>query len=134
MPRMTAAATLTKLITDLRNQRQVHAAALAEIDATFAELGIAPERPAALTKPAAAEPAAPKGKRRRKRGVFKENADQFILGLLKGKSMTTSQVNAAWKEAGRGGSADHALGNLIKAGQIKKAKVKNGKGSSYGLA
>ena len=48
--------------------------------------------------------------------------------------MTTAQINARWKQAGRGATADNALSKLTKARKLKKEKVKNGRGSSYRAA
>jgi hypothetical protein len=134
MPRQSALDTITAALTDLRAQRQAHLDALAEIDALFAKFGISaattvrqgrkPGRPAGVT--AAIAP-----KKRRKRGHFAQTAQEFVLGLVKSKSMTTAQVNAAWKEAGRGATANTTLSTLVKGKKIKKNKVKGIKGSSY---
>jgi hypothetical protein len=87
--------------------------------------------PAPATKLTA--PKAPNAKRK-KRGQFKETADEFVLGLVTGKGKTTSEVGKAWKEAGRGGKADTTLGNLVAAHKIKREKIKGEKGSIYTLA
>ena len=89
----------------------------------------------AISEPQAPRPAAKRVKGKRKRGSFKETAEQMVLGLLAGgKSMATAEINAAWKKAGRGGSADSTLGKLVKAKKLKRQKVKKGKGSAYSLA
>jgi copper chaperone CopZ len=90
---------------------------------------------AAPTAPRA-KATAPKAaaKPRRKRGTFKETAEEFILGLVKGKGKTTSEVGKAWKAAGRGSKADTTLGNLVAARKIKREKLKGQKGSMYTLA
>jgi hypothetical protein len=89
----------------------------------------------ALSEPKAPRPVAKRVKGMRKRGSFKETAEQMILGLLSGgKSMTTAEINAAWQKAGRGGSADSTLGKLVKAKQLKRRKLKKGKGSNYAHA
>ena len=62
-------------------------------------------------KAAAGKPVAPK---HRKRRTFKQTAEEMILGLLKGKALTTSELEAAWKKAGRGDKVDHTLGKLGK--------------------
>ena len=141
MPRQTAADTIAAALADLRAERQAHLDGLAKIDALFAKFGISaapaerrgrkpgrkPGRPAGAT--AAVAP-----KKRRKRGHFAQTAQEFVLGLVKSKSMTTAQVNAAWKEAGRGATANTTLSTLVKAKKIKKNKVKGIKGSSYTAA
>jgi chorismate mutase len=89
----------------------------------------------ALSEPEAPRQVAKRVKGIRKRGSFKETAEQMILGLLAGgKSMTTAEINVAWKKARRGGSADVMLGKLVKAKQLKRRKLKKGKGSSYAQA
>ncbi len=89
----------------------------------------------AISEPKAPMPVAKRVKGTRKRGSFKETAAQMILGLLaSGKSMTTAEINAAWQKAGRGGSADSTLGKLVKAKQLKRRKLKKGKGSNYAQA
>lgn len=89
----------------------------------------------ALAEPQTPKPVAKRVKGMRKRGSFKETAEQMILGLLAGgKSMTTADINAAWKKAARGGSADGTLGKLVKAQKLKRRKVRKGKGSNYSAA
>ena len=72
---------------------------------------------------------------RRKRRHFSQTAEEMILGLLKGgRALTTAKINVAWKKAGRAASADATLGQLVKAGKLRREKVKKGKGSNYSLA
>ena len=66
--------------------------------------------------------------------AFKQTAQNFILRLLKAGPMTTAQLNERWTRIGRGGKADKALGEMVTAGKIKRAKLKVGKGSEYSLA
>jgi hypothetical protein len=80
----------------------------------------------------AAKPTA--AKKPTKRGTFAVTAGEFILGLVKGKALTTRQVNDAWKKAGRGGVADSDLSILAKAGKIKREKLGGKRGSNYSLA
>ena len=88
-----------------------------------------------ISEPQAPRQVAKRVKGMRKRGAFQETAEQMILGLLAGgKTMTTAEINAAWKKARRGGSADVALGKLVKAGKLRRKKVKKGKGSNYSIA
>ena len=79
--------------------------------------------------------AKPVPKRRRKRGTFKQTAEQLVLSLLQGgKTLTTAELTAAWKQAGRGGKVDNALTKLVKLKQVKRRKVQAGQGSRYVLA
>lgn len=71
------------------------------------------------------------GAKRRKR--YDQTADEFVLGLLKGKTLTTAQLNAAWDKAGRGGKVDNVLTKVVKSGQVKRSKL-DGQGSNYSLA
>ena len=71
---------------------------------------------------------------KKKRRTFSKTADEFILDLVKGKSMTTAQINAKWKQAERGATANNILSKLTKARKLKKEKVKDGRGSSYKAA
>lgn len=70
------------------------------------------------------------GKRRKR---YDQTADEFVLGLLKGKTLTTAELNAAWDKAGRGGKVDNVLTKLVKSGQVKRSKL-DGQGSNYALA
>jgi hypothetical protein len=89
----------------------------------------------AISEPQAPRQIAKRVKGMRKRGAFQVTAEQMILGLLGGgKTMTTAEINAAWKKAGRGGSADVTLGKLVKAKKLKRRKIRKGKGSNYRLA
>ncbi len=83
-------------------------------------------------KKAAAKKAAKKKAGRRK---FAKTAEQFVLDLLTGgKTMTTAQINAKWKQAKRSGSADNTLSLLAKNGKLKREKIEDGQGSRYSAA
>ena len=74
-------------------------------------------------------------RRRRRRGTFKQTAEQLVLSLLQGgKALTTAELTAAWKRAGRGGKVDNTLTKLVKSKKIKRRKVQGGRGSRYTLA
>lgn len=89
-------------------------------------LGMATEK--AEEKEQVKEPAT----KRRKRGAFKQTAQDFILSLLKGrKSLTSSEINEAWKKAKRGGSADNTVSLMVKAKAIRRRKVEGLRGSEY---
>lgn len=83
-------------------------------------------------KPAKA-PATPK--KARKRGSFKVSAEQMILDLLKnGKTLSTTDIGAAWQKAGRAGSASATLGKLVTDGKVKREVVKGSRANNYTLA
>jgi DNA-binding transcriptional regulator YiaG len=68
----------------------------------------------------------------RRRGVFIQTAEEFVLGLLKGrKTLTTGEINAAWKKTGRLGNADNTLSKMTREKKVKRTKVKDGRGSEY---
>ncbi len=137
MAQIAAARELTAVIAKLRDQRQAHESAIAEIDRVFGELGIdvgggrrrGPGRPRKFgTKKA--------GRRgRRKRGVFKQTAEESIIGFVKkaGKP-TTAEINKHWTAEGRGGKADNTLTKLVQARKLKRVKDKNVRGSRYTAA
>ncbi len=95
------------MIAKLRADHQHHVDALSTIQSVFNELAISPDG---------------------------ENAETFVLGLLNGKTLTTAQVNEAWKKAGRGGIANNALTNLAKQKKMRRSAVKGERGSKYSFA
>lgn len=154
---------LSRMIAELRDRRQEHLDAIADIDGQFEHFGItaAPRkrrgRGAASPVASASKKKAKNGRRKKAkkagtktvgkkaakkkvtkkktRRTFSQTADEFVVGLLKGgNGMTTAQVNAKWRQAKRGGSADNTLGKMAKDGKLKKAKVEVGRGSSYSVA
>jgi hypothetical protein len=141
MPRTDATKQLTKALSKLMAQRKKYlaivaknSAKVAEIEALFGQFGVSLEAPKPVAKRVKTAKKATKAKGRRPRGVFPETSAEFVLGLLKSKSLTTAQINAAWVKTGRGGRADTTLMNLTKAKKIKRAKVADGQGSEYSLA
>jgi DNA-binding transcriptional regulator YiaG len=67
-----------------------------------------------------------------KRGRAKQTGGEFILSLLKGrKSLTSKEINVAWKKAGRAGNADNTLSLMAKAKKVKRMKLKGQRGSVY---
>jgi hypothetical protein len=97
------------------------------------EYGIKPTQAVpAAAEPVAVKTVAPAGKKRRQRGHFAQTGDEFILGLLSGgRSLATAQINAEWKEAGRGGRADQPLSRMFKAKKVKRVPNTDGRGSRY---
>ncbi len=140
MPRTNLTTQLGKMLAKLMAQRKKHLAVatrslakVAEMDQILAQAGIHVDG-GAKAAGKAAKPGRKAGGRR-KRGVFKETAEEFVLGLVKsGKATATAEINNAWKEARRGGKADNTLTKLVKGKQLKRAKVKGGRGSAYSVA
>jgi len=131
MAKATSAAALTKLVRELQDQRQGHVDAIAEIDEVFASFGV---EPAGAGRRNGRKKAARKTKGRR-RGRFKQTAEEFVTGLLKkNKTLTTRQVNKRWSQAGRGGNADNTLSKLTRDKKIKRRNIKGAMGSEYQLA
>ena len=70
--------------------------------------------------------------RPRKRGTFKQTAEEMILTLLKGrKALTTSQLAAAWGKSGRAGTVDSTLSLMVKAKKLKRKPLGGKLGSEY---
>ena len=93
-------------------------------------LGMEDQKPTpelTTAKPAATKP--------QKHGQFKQSREEFILSLLKGrKTLTSTEINAAWKKSGRAANADNALSLMVKAKKLKRAKLQGQKGSQYRAA
>lgn len=142
----TAVAELARLIKTLQDDRQKHVAAIAEIDSTFASLGITPapakrrgRKPGSVNVKTAAAPAAaaPKGgKKKRTRTKAKDGltGEQFIYKVLAEGQLLTAEVNKKWEASGRNGRADILLGQLVASGKLKRQKVKDERGSRYSVA
>lgn len=141
---------LVQLIADLQAERQQHEDAIADIDAALGHFGIVTEAPArrgrrpgrkkvakrrtAKKKTSKKKAGTKKGRRRRGRGAYSQTADEFVLGLLKGKTLTTKQVNDAWTRARRAGKADNTLSKLSKDKKVKRQNIKGARGSQYTAA
>jgi DNA-binding transcriptional regulator YiaG len=72
------------------------------------------------------------GRRRTRSGP---SAQEFVLSLLGSRKATTSsEINEAWRKAGRLGKADNTLSLMVKARKLKRAKLKDERGSRYSAA
>jgi hypothetical protein len=96
-------------------------------------------REARWAKYRAAHAAAPEAKARvgkeRKRRTYEQTSDQFILGALSGgKALTTAQINTAWKQQGRKGTANNTLTALVQQKKLARKDNQGGRGSLYSLA
>jgi len=138
MPRKTATTKeLAALISQLREERQQHLDAIAEIDATFKRFGIvtAPAKRRGRPRQGVKRLGRPRKKAARRR--FAVSGPASILALVKGKGAkgaTSAEINRKWKKDGRSGSVYVTLSHLVKAKKLKKQKVKGGRGSRYTAA
>ena len=89
---------------------------------------VSKKRPKVAAKKSAASKVRPKRKK------YAQTAEQFVIGLVKGKGSTTAEINRAWKDAGRTGRADNTLNKMFKAGKLKRRKIEGAKGSRYTAA
>ena len=97
-------------------------------------LGSAPAAEKAAKKTAKKAPAPAKAKGARKRKKYDQTAEQFVLALVKDKGAVSSDINKAWKAAGRTGRADNTLNKMLKAAKLKRQKIVGTKGSMYTVA
>lgn len=142
MSTATTAVELSRLVSRLSQERAVHARALAEIDAAFAQLGITPKpvsrrgrKPGTKVGATPAAGAKRKGRRgRRTKAADGMTGEQFILSVLAKDKLQTAEINDKWKASGRNGRADILLSAMVKAGKIQKRKVKDLRGSQYSAA
>lgn len=87
------------------------------------------------SKKAAKTSAAPvKAKGARKRKKYAQTAEQFVISLVKDKGALSSDINKAWKSAGRTGRADNTLNKMLNSGKLKRQKIVGTKGSMYTVA
>jgi hypothetical protein len=131
---------LEAVVAKLHAEREGHVAAIAEIDAAFAELGISPgaairapgKRRGRPPKSAGAKPA---GRRKGKRGHrFPVSGTKSVYDFVAKageKGVTGKQIDEFWKSEGRAGSSYNILGQLVKKKQIKRLDVKGQRGSQY---
>jgi hypothetical protein len=71
-------------------------------------------------------------KGQRRRGTFKQTAEEMILSLLKARRvLKTSQLAAAWKKSSRAGPVDNTLSLMVKAKKLKRKPLGGKKGSEY---
>ena len=132
MPGATRTSDLAKTVQQLQKQRDQHSAAIAAIDAAFAQYGA---KPGGKRGPGRPKGSGAKAKGQKKRGRFAKTAEQFVLDLIKkNKQLTTREINVRWNRTGRGGAADNTLYKLTKDKQIKREPIKGALGSHYSVA
>ena len=135
----TAINDLQTLIRKLQDQRQTHLAAIADIDAAFASLGIKPpkrrgRRRGAMKTTGNKTGKAKVAKKTRRRKKFKTTANELVLAVIKkagAKGATGAEISKAWRAAGRPGDAYNALSELGKAKKIERRPLKGKRGSLY---
>ncbi|MCE9592206.1 MAG: hypothetical protein K8S99_17005 [Planctomycetes bacterium] len=136
MPRMKIADHLNHLISKLRAEYTELTGRLGELEETFSKLGITSAGGKTAARrgrpPKAAKASAGKPGRRRKRGTFSKSGEESVVDFVKkhGKP-NAAEVNKHWSGEGRGGKADNALGRMVKAGKLKRVKVKGERGARY---
>jgi hypothetical protein len=133
MPATTPRFELAARVTELFNQRKAHQDAIDEIDGTIAKI----EQALGVSLNGRGRPKrAPLGRQgKRARGKFSTTAEDTILTFVRGhKNPTTAEINKHWKSEGRKGTADNALTKMVKEKKLKRAKVPEGRGSTYSVA
>lgn len=137
MPTMKIAETVTQRIQKLLEQRQVHAAAVAQIDSTLERVGAAlanglPQRTGSAS-PAMKAPSWKQLRRRRPR-KFAISAEASVLAFIKEhKNPKTKDIKKHWADERRGGTADNALSKLVKEKKLKRTPLQGEPGSRYSL-
>ncbi len=131
---------LERVASQLQSERLAHEAAIAEIDAGLASLGIEAAGPRKRTRVNAGGKQSKKSTKRKKlkrstkRKKYRMTASEFVIATIKktgAKGATGSQLSKAWKSSGRPGDAYNTLGALTRAKQIKRSRAAKGRGSVY---
>jgi len=127
---------LQTLIRKLHAERQTHLAAIQEIEDTFQTLGIDPGEGGTGRKRRGRPPGRAGGKvgGKRKRRKYATSGTQSILSFIsKGNRNGASGAEIAkhWKSEHRAGSSYNIINMLLKAGKVKKKKLKGERGSLY---
>ncbi|MCE9592336.1 MAG: hypothetical protein K8S99_17665 [Planctomycetes bacterium] len=137
MARMKIVDHLDHLIGKLRAEYTELTTRLAELEVTFSKHGITVvggKVAARRGRPPKAKAASKPG-RRRKRRTFTKSGEQSVVDFVKkhGKP-NAARVNKHWSGEGRAGKADSALGRMVKAGRLKRVKVRGERGGRYTVA
>jgi hypothetical protein len=133
---------LTQHIQGLLDRRQEHAAAIESIDETLAKIagvlsvngrGRKPGRPRLGFGVASKSTGGTRRKRTRRK--FAISGEQSILNFVKGESNPIGrEVENHWSKEGRAGTAANLLSKLVKEKRLKRAPLKDERGSRYSLA
>lgn len=134
MPKRGRQIDLEGRIAELLKARATHIAAIEKIDGTLK--GVTSLLGGGVSLPAVKEVGtASTGGKRRRRGRFELSGEASILKFIeKAGTPTTKEVNAHWKNEGRGGSADNALTKLVAGKQLKRIALEGQRGSRYKIA
>jgi hypothetical protein len=134
---------LANRVQQLLDERQEHEDAVQRINQTLEsiqsllgtpEVYLKRGRRPAPTPIVGAAPAQTPSKRGR-RGEFAITGEESILAFVHEREKpTTKDINAHWKEEGRGGSADSLLGKLVKDKRLTRNPLGGKLGSEYTLA
>lgn len=125
---------LQSLVAKLQADRNGHLDAIAQIDAAFDELGIAPPKTTKRGRGKKKAVATKKTAKTAKRKKFKTTANELVLATIKkagAKGATGVQIGKAWKAAGRPGDAYNTLSTLVKEKKVTREKIKGVQGSVY---
>lgn len=127
---------LQSIIRKLQSERQSLVEAIERIDSTFDELGIEADAPrrGRRGRPPGRPAGSYKTGRRRKRRKYATSGTESILSFVsKGskKGATGAEIADHWKAEGRAGSSYNIINMLLKAGRLKKKKLKGERGSMY---
>ena len=143
MPTTASTLSVTDRIQGLLDDRQQLAEAIAAIDKTLEQVNALLGAPPGSAMPAwqptsklamAATPTRSTAKRRGRK-QFAMTGEQSILAFIKARrNPTTREVNAQWKQEGRGGTADSLLSEMAKAKKLRKKPLGGRLGSEYSLA
>jgi hypothetical protein len=124
---------LAERIAALTSKREEHAAAIATIDETLSRVaGVLNVN--GLGNKYKAVKGVRSGKRKRTRRKFSVTGEQSILAFVKSKSNPVgSDIQKNWEREGRAGAAANLMSKLVKAKQLKRTPLKDGRGSRYSL-
>jgi hypothetical protein len=130
---------LHTLVSRLKQDRDIHLQALADIDAVFGQAGMIvdpaqPNRSPGRPKKSLAASTVRKSGKQRQRGQFATTANELILATIKkagAKGATGAQLTTSWKAAGRPGDAYNSLSLMTKAKLIRRQNIPGERGSRY---
>lgn len=133
----------TRQIEQLLADRAKFASAIEKIDGILANidhaLGGTGSAAPVTGKRRGRKPGRPAGSKaghpKRGRGRFAQSGEEMVLAFVAGnKNASTKDINTAWAKEGRAGSADNALGKLVREKRLVRAKIKGGRGSTFTVA
>ncbi len=70
----------------------------------------------------------------RSRTRYTQTAEEFVTSLVKSKkTLTSAQINDAWKKSGRLSNADNTLSRMVSLKTLARTKLEGQRGSTYSL-